>query len=83
MLASVSAAVEGECGVLLKAVLAPHSGLHGFNLLANSVLAEVDDALLRCMPGDPPSLAAASVMFIESMMQSIGYPPSLLLPSLF
>lgn len=54
VLASISEAVESECGALLRAVLTPQSGLHGFNLLANSVLAEVDDALLRAMPGAVP-----------------------------
>ena len=51
VLGSVSEAVQAECGALLRTVLAPQSGLHGFNLLANCVVAELDEALSRSMPG--------------------------------
>ncbi len=51
MLRDMTAAVDERCGGLLAGVLAPQSGLHSFNLLANSVVAEVDDALARSRPG--------------------------------
>ena len=51
MLRDVTTAVDERCGGLLAGVLAPQSGLHSFNLLANSVVAEVDDALARSRPG--------------------------------
>ena len=43
--------VDEHCGGLLAGVLAPQSGLHSFNLLSNSVVAEVDDALSTSRPG--------------------------------
>ena len=54
MVRDVTAAVDERCGGLLAGVLAPQSGLHSFNLLANSVVAEVDDALARSRPGADP-----------------------------
>lgn len=51
MLEAVSEGVQAEAGALLRAVLAPQSGLHAFNLLANCVVAELDEALARSIPG--------------------------------
>ncbi len=57
MLRDITAAVDERCGGLLAGVLAPQSGLHSFNLLSNSVLAEVDDALSTSRQGEPQSWA--------------------------
>ena len=44
-------ACQGACGPLLDATLAPQSGLTGFGLLGNSILAEIDSALADRLPG--------------------------------
>ncbi|KAK9821420.1 hypothetical protein WJX81_002272 [Elliptochloris bilobata] len=51
VLAAVADAVEAGAGPLLEAALAPQSGLHAFNLLANAVLAEIDEAVAAALPG--------------------------------
>lgn len=51
VLAAVAGAVEAGAGPLVAATLAPQSGLHAFNLLANAVLAEVDEAVAAALPG--------------------------------
>lgn len=53
-LGAVAGAVEAGAGPLLEATLAPQSGLHAFNLLANAVLAEVDEAVAAALPGPRP-----------------------------
>lgn len=54
VLEAVAAGIKREVAPLLEAVLAPQSGLHAFNFLANSVLACVDSGIADAMPG--PSL---------------------------
>ena len=51
VLAAILDALDAEAGPLLDGVLAPQSGLHAFNLLANAVVAEVDAALAAGLPG--------------------------------
>ena len=44
-------ACRASCRQLLEATLAPHSGLTGYELLGNAILAEVDEALAEGLPG--------------------------------
>eukprot|EP00884_Botryococcus_braunii_P005660 jgi/Botrbrau1/15095/Bobra.0255s0008.1 len=51
VLEEIAAGIRREVGPLLEAVLAPQSGLHAFNFLANSLLLYVDSALADALPG--------------------------------
>lgn len=49
--ATVMEGLQDQCVRLIEQVLAPQSGLQAFNLLANSILAEIDQQLAQNLPG--------------------------------
>ena len=51
LLQKLLAAAHSSCRPLLEATLAPQSGLTGYGLLGNAILAEVDQALADGLPG--------------------------------
>lgn len=71
----ISYGVSSRLGVLLRLVNTPHSGLHAFNFLANSVLAEVESTLgekraTSFSPGIPSTFHKnylATIRFLEEL----------------
>jgi len=54
VLEEVSARVAPDLGPLLEVSSGPESSLQSFNFLGNSLLAEVDHAIGKIIPGDLP-----------------------------
>lgn len=61
----LAAAIEGEVGGIINDTSNVHVGLHNFDFLGNSVLAEADAQLARAMPGERSrhSCSGSSMVF--------------------
>ena len=64
MLHNLLEACQTSCGPLLEATLTPQSGLTGYSLLGNAILAEIDEALAEGLPGELTHLPACMHGFL-------------------